>query len=452
MGNLLIKQGYIIALDSANNIFCGDILIKKDKIFKIAPHIEEKAEKTINASGKLVLPGFIHGHTHLCQTLFTPMFSKCRNNILDLEDSLDLITYYESRHTPETLYASARLGLAQLIKSGATGVNDMGTLHHQESIFCAIKESGIRAQAGKAMMDFTENLPTHLRESTEDSLKESIDLLHRWHGSADNRIRYAFAPRWQLWNTEGLLKEVRSEADHYQVGIHGHAGEGRNEASVMLRQRNRRNLTYLQSLGLVGPHVQMAHCIYLDEEEMQVIEDTGTNVIHCPVSNSVGGRGIARVPEMLARGISVALGSDGPISGNLNMFTEMRTAYYIHQRRLADSVTSSFLLPGQILRMATNGGAAALGLSNETGSLEQGKKADLIILDNGGLSAAPCVGFENEDPVTKLVLWYQSQSVQTVIIDGQIVMEDQILQTLDENQILEDAKKATQILMDHDTK
>ena len=116
------------------------------------------------------------------------------------------ITTLESHHTPETLYASARLGLAEMIKSGATGVIDMGTLHHQDSVFQAIEESGIRAQAGKAMMDLTENLPPALQETTEASVKESLDLLHRWHGKANGRIRYGFAPRWQLWNTEGLLK------------------------------------------------------------------------------------------------------------------------------------------------------------------------------------------------------------------------------------------------------
>jgi 5-methylthioadenosine/S-adenosylhomocysteine deaminase len=435
MSTLLIKQGYIITLDGAGRRFYGDILLKNDRIKQIAPQIDAQADRVIDAAGMLVLPGFVQAHLHLCQTLL-----RGQADDMGLLDWLNTITGLEALHTPETLYASARLGLAEMIKSGTTAVIDMGTLHHQDSVFRAIEESGMRAQAGKAMMDLTENLPPALRETTEQSLSESMDLLHRWHGKADGRIRYGFAPRWQLWNTEGLLKEIKQEADRTPgVGIHGHAAEIKEEVDLMLEQRGLRNLNYLAKIGVVGPNVQMAHCIWLDDSEMQVMADTGTSALHCPCCNTKLGSGIAKVPEMLARGINVALGSDGaPSNNNLDLFVEMRMASVIHKYRLGPAH-----FPAEdTLRMATNGGARAMMLADETGSIEEGKKADLIALDDGGLHAAPLADYEDDDPVKRIVSAFQSDSVRHSVIDGRLVMEDRELLTMDEAEIMEEARKA----------
>lgn len=237
---LLIQNGYLIIMDKARRQLLADLLIQDGRIRRIAAHIAGPADKVIDARGQLVLPGLVQAHIHLCQSLF-----RGQADDMPLVDWLNTITAYEARRTDETLYAAARLGLAEMIKAGATAVIDMGTLHHQDSIFRAIEESGIRAQAGKAMMDLTENLPPALQETTADSLRESMDLLHRWHGKANGRIRYGFAPRRQLWNTEGLLKEIKQEADRLGAGIHGHAAEIESEVTLMLRRRGRRNLKYL---------------------------------------------------------------------------------------------------------------------------------------------------------------------------------------------------------------
>lgn len=433
MATLLIKNGYLITMDDTDRRLRGDVLVRDDRIAEIAPRIEESADKVIDADGGLVLPGFVQAHLHLCQSLL-----RGQADDVALLEWLDRITELESHHDEETLYASARLGLAEMIKSGTTALIDMGTLHHQDSVFRAIEESGMRAQAGKAMMDLTENLPPALQETTEQSLTESMDLLHRWHGKANGRIRYGFAPRWQLWNTEGLLIEIKQEADRHGAGVHGHAGEIRDEVAIMLRQRGRRNLKYLEHIGVVGPNVQMAHCIWLDDEELAVLEETGTHVLHCPCCNAKLGSGIAHVPEMLARGISVALGSDGsPSNNNLDMFVEMRTASLVNKYRLGAQA-----MPAEdVLRMATRGGAAAIGMPDELGVLEVGRKADLIVLDDGGLHAAPLADFEIDDPVKRIVSAYQSESVRTTVIDGQVVMEDRVLLTMDEAEVLEDARR-----------
>jgi len=435
MTTILIKGGFLITMDLEDHRFHGDLLIEGNSIKQIAPNISYQADKVIDANGMLVLPGFVQAHLHLCQSLF-----RGQADDQNLISWLVTITNLEAHHTPETLYASARLGLAEMIKSGATGLIDMGTLHHQDSVFQAIEESGIRAQAGKAMMDLTENLPPALQETTETSLKESMDLLHRWHGKANGRIRYGFAPRWQLWNTDGLLREIKQEADRHGAGIHGHAGEIHDEVPQMLRERGRRNLKYLEHIGVVGPNVQMAHCIWLDEAELRVLEETGTHVLHCPCCNLKLGSGIAQVPEMLARGINVALGSDGaPSNNNLDMFIEMRLASLIHKYRLG-----ALTMPAaSVLRMATSNGAKALDLgSDHLGSLQIGKKADLIMLDDGGLHAAPLPEFDRDDPVKRIVSAYQSTSVRTSIIDGQVVLQNGKLLTMDENEILEAARNA----------
>jgi 5-methylthioadenosine/S-adenosylhomocysteine deaminase len=406
MTSILIQNGFLITMDADGSKYYGDIYIEGNKIKKIAPDIQQDAETTIDASGMLILPGFVQAHIHLCQSLL-----RGQADDQPLLDWLDTITSLEFRHTPETLYASARIGIAEMIKSGTTSIIDMGTLHHQDSVFQAIEESGIRAQAGKAMMDLTENLPPLLRESTEDSLKNSIDYMHKWHGKADGRIRYGFAPRWQLWNTTELLQTIKQEADNNPgVGIHGHAGEIEYEVEAMIAQTGKRNFLYLDSIGVVGPNVQMAHCIWLDEDEYQVMADTGTHAMHCPCCNTKLGSGIAKVPEMLEKGINVALGSDGaPSNNNLDMFIEMRLASIIHKYRLGAEK-----MPAEdVLKMATMGGAKALGMGDQIGSLEEGKIADLIILDDGGLYAAPIRSFEEDDVVKRLVSAYQSASVQT---------------------------------------
>jgi 5-methylthioadenosine/S-adenosylhomocysteine deaminase len=435
MTTILIKGGYLITMDEGDHRFYADLLIDGNRIKQIGESITAQVDRVIHARGMLVLPGFVQSHIHLCQSLFRGQADD--QNLLNW---LVTITTLESHHTPETLYASARLGLAEMIKSGATGVIDMGTLHHQDSVFQAIEESGIRAQAGKAMMDLTENLPPALQETTESSIRESLDLLHRWHGKANGRIRYGFAPRWQLWNTEGLLKEIKQEADRQGAGVHGHAGEIYDEVPQMLRERGRRNLKYLEHIGVVGPNVQMAHCIWLDDAELRVLAETGSHVLHCPCCNTKLGSGIAQVPEMLARGINVALGSDGsPSNNNLDMFIEMRLASLVNKYRLGAQAMPA----AQVLRMATLNGAKALDLGgSDFGSLEVGKKADLILLDDGGLHAAPLPDFERDDPVRRIVSAYQSTSVRTSIIDGQLVMENGRLLTMNEDEILSDASRA----------
>jgi 5-methylthioadenosine/S-adenosylhomocysteine deaminase len=288
------------------------------------------------------------------------------------------------------------------------------------------------------MMDKGDDVPSALREDTHASIDESLRLIDKWNGVANGRIRCCFAPRFAISCTRELLSEVSTLAKQHGVIIHTHASENRNECEIVERETGDRNIDYLNSLGIVGSHVVLAHCIHLDNTEMETLASTKTNVAHCPSSNLKLGSGIARVTEMLARGIPVSLGADGAACNNrLDMFTEMRTAALLQKALHGPEV----LPAARALRMATIDGALALGLDKEIGSIEVGKQADLIIVDVSELHAAP-----TGDVVSALVYSAQASDVRATIIDGQVVMRDRELSTLNEPAVLVDANREAQLL------
>jgi 5-methylthioadenosine/S-adenosylhomocysteine deaminase len=235
------------------------------------------------------------------------------------------------------------------------------------------------------------------------------------------------------------LAQVSELARKHQVLIHTHASENKKECEMVEAESGQRNVTYLDSLGISGAHVVLAHCVHLDLEEMELLMRTKTNVAHCPSSNLKLGSGLARVAEMLARRIPVSLGADGAACNNrLDMFTEMRTAALLQKLAHGPEV-----LPARrVLRMATIDGAQALGLRNVIGSLEIGKRADVIIVALDQLHSSP----ENKDVVSALVYSSVAADVRTAIIDGQVLMRDGELQTLDENVVIEEANREADAL------
>ncbi|MCL5074239.1 MAG: 5'-deoxyadenosine deaminase [Chloroflexi bacterium] len=436
MPSILIKNGRLITLNTVGEIFEGDILIQDRFIRQIGTQIASSADKVIEARGKVVLPGLIQTHVHLCQSLFRGLA-----NDLDLIDWLLRKTFpFEAAHDPDTLYDAACLGLAEMIKAGTTTIVDMGTIHHHDSVFQAIQDSGIRAQSGKAMMDHQPALPPYLCETTSDALQQSVALLEKWH-LKEERIRYGFAPRSPRHCTDELHQEVRRLAERYQVNIHSHAAESQKSNMETFQQRGLTQVRYFHAAGLTGPNLQLAHCIWLDEEELSILATTQTKVLHCPSANLKLGSGIAMVPEMLQRGVKVSIGADGAAcNDNLDPFIEMRIAALIQKPRLGPTV-----LPArEVLRMATHGGAEALGLEKEIGSLEVGKRADLIILNAEGPHLAP---LPDGDLVSRLIYSARSADVETTIVDGRILMEGRVLKTLDEEDVVARAKRSIQRIL-----
>lgn len=428
---ILISDATIITMDAENSIFTGSISIEGGRIAEIKSSDSRFSvadfDEVIDGHGRVLMPGFVQTHIHLCQTLFR-----------GAADDLALIDWLKQRiwpmeaaHTPESLYASARLGIAELIKGGTTCALTMETVHHTDAVFRAVEESGFRATVGKCLMDAGDDVPAGLSEKTDASIAESIKLLKEWHGRANGRIRYCFAPRFAVSCTRKLLEEVARLSREYGVIVHTHASENRDEIAMVERATGKRNIEYLQDVGLAAPHVVLAHCIWLDEKEMEILRVTGTHVSHCPSSNLKLGSGIARVPEMIDRGISVSLGADGaPCNNRLDMFTEMRTAALIQK-----AIQGPQILPAlTALQMATICGAKALGLGDFIGSIEVGKQADLILLNLNTLHTIP-----QPDIISTIIYAAEASNVETVVIDGQIVMRNRELIKVNERQILFDA-------------
>jgi 5-methylthioadenosine/S-adenosylhomocysteine deaminase len=300
----------------------------------------------------------------------------------------------------------------------------METVNHTAEVFKVVEETGFRATVGKCMMDKGDEVPAALQEQTESSLDESLALLEAWHGKADGRIRYCFAPRFAISCTRELLQKVASLARARGVMVHTHASENRTECELVQEESGLRNIAYLDSVGLTGRHVALAHCVHLSVDEIDTLKTTGTNVVHCPSSNLKLGSGIAPVAKLLEEGISVSLGADGAACNNrLDMFTEMRTAALLQKVLHGPEV-----LPAKrVLRMATIDGARALGLDADVGSLEPGKKADLAVVRLGRVHTTPAT-----DVVSALVYSSEVEDVDTVIIDGRLVLRDRKLLTIDE--------------------
>ena len=432
MNKLLIKNGIVVTMNRGREILKGDILIEGDVIKEVGGSLNIEADHMIDAAGKVVIPGLIQTHIHLTQALY-----RGQADDLELMDWLkNRVWPLEGSHTAESNYISAKLGIAELIKGGTTSIIDMETVSHTEPAIEAIYESGLRAMTGKCMMDYGVGVPKALMENTEESIKESVRILKAWHGKGSGRIQYAFAPRFVVSCTEELLLRVKDLAKEYDVAVHTHASENRGEIELVQKDRGMRNIKYLHKLGLTGEKLVLAHCIWLDDEEMKILAETGTHIAHCPNSNMKLASGIAKIPELLEMGANVSIGADGaPCNNNLDMFKEMSSAALIQKARLL----SPTVMPAhKVFEMATLNGAKALGMEDQLGSLEVGKKADLVIINLDNLHSTPSV---DVDIISQLVYAAKASDVETTIIDGKVVMENKVLTTLNEKHIKEEANR-----------
>lgn len=428
-----IKGGTLVTVDAADSVMDADLLVRGGRIVGIGDELGP-ADVTIDARGCAVLPGFVQTHIHLCQTLFR-----------GAADDLSLIDWLRKRvwpmeaaHSAESVRASARLGVAEMIRGGTTCALTMETVRHTEEVFRVVEESGFRATVGKCMMDKGGEVPAPLREEAEDSIMESVALFDAWHGRGGGRVRHCFAPRFAVSCTDALLRSVATLSRERGVLVHTHASENREEVEMVEAETGMRNVSYLSSVGLTGPHVVLAHCVHVDRDEQQLLAETGTHVAHCPSSNLKLSSGIAPVVEMLGRGVSVSIGADGaPCNNRLDMFTEMRTASLLQK-----VVGGAEALPARrVLRMATADGARALGLGGEIGSLEVGKRADVILVDLERTHTTP-----RPDVVSTLVYAAEARDVRTALIDGEMVLENGELKTLSETEVIAEARAESEAL------
>jgi 5-methylthioadenosine/S-adenosylhomocysteine deaminase len=409
---LIIRGATILTMNDAFDVIEGDVVIRGGRIESIGPSTYATADRVIDGSGSYLLPGFIQTHIHLCQTLFR-----------GYADDLALLDWLKTRiwpmeaaHTPASLAAAAQQAAAELLRSGTTTVLTMETVHDTDAVFEALEPMGLRAVVGKCMMDSDSAVPSRLLEETSKSIDESVAIAKRWHGRADGRLRAAFAPRFAVSCSRELLEAVARLAVEHQLVIHTHASENRDEVALIKSRTGRKNIDYLADTGLTSKHLCLAHCVWVDDAEQSLMAEREVKVLHCPGSNLKLGSGLAPVVEMRAKGISVSLGADGAACNNhLDMFEEMRLAAVLQSVRLKPGA----LTARDAVWMATREGANALGLSHELGSIEAGKRADLILIDR----TQPHLALAT-DPYSAIVYAARGTDVKTTIVDGQVLIDD----------------------------
>ena len=411
------------------------MLVRDGRIVSVGRERDGAADTIVDASGGYLLPGFIQTHVHLCQTLFRgsaddmPLLAWLRRRVWPME----------AAHTPSTLRASVRLAASELLLSGTTSVLTMETVHDTDVVFETLEEVGLRATVGKCMMDAAEDAPRRLREETRRSLDESVALKKRWDGAAGGRLRAAFAPRFAVSCSRELLEAVADVSGREQAIVHTHASESRDEAEIVRRlSGGLSNLAYLARTGLASERLCVAHCIWIDDGDQRLLADGRVKVLHCPGSNLKLGSGIAPVLELRRLGVSVSLGSDGAACNNrLDMFEEMRLAALLQAVRAGPGA----LTARDALWMATREGARALGLENETGSIEAGKRADLIVIARDRPHLAPDI-----DPWSTIVYAARGPDVRLTMVDGEILVDEFALTRMDTAEVAVTARAAAQEL------
>jgi len=430
---VVFRGGTILTIDPQHRVVTGDVASLGGALVQVGgTYTPSTRDYTIvDCAGCLVMPGLVQAHVHTCQTL-----ARGRADDMELLDWLRAVVWpYEAALDEPAIAASTELACAELLLGGTTAILDMGTVHHTDAVFAAAERSGIRATIGKAMMDAPDpQIPPGLRESTQGSLDESARLIERWHGAADGRLRYAYAPRFVLSCTDELLREVGEQARARGVRIHTHASESQGEVALVRQRFGKDNIAVLDDLGLLGDHCCIAHCIHVSADERRLLAARGAHVCHCPSSNLKLASGICLVPELLAAGVAVAIGADGaPCNNNLDGFLELRLAALLHKHRVGPRA-----LPApEVIRMATMGGAAALGLADQIGSLEVGKRADMIAVDITALHAVPTAS-----PWSAIAYAARCHDVRHVAVDGVLAVRDRALRTLEVSRVRDHARTA----------
>jgi 5-methylthioadenosine/S-adenosylhomocysteine deaminase len=433
---ILIYSGIVATIDPQKRIFeNGAVAIDDGRIMEVGETDDLKgrfeAEKEIDAMHMAVMPGLVNLHFH------TDNFSRGVGEDLGLEGWIYNIYYpMLAAMTPDDAYKSGLLAYTEVIKGGTTCVNDMYL--KLPSLADAAEKTGIRAVLSSEGADLIEG-----QESLEDNEKA---LLER-NNSAGGRITVVFGVEWIPVCSPDYIKECRRLADKHGVGIHVHLNESKDEVQVCKEKYGKPPTEFVHELGLLGPDVVAAHCVWLNDREIEIMKETGTHISHNPVSNAKLGNGVARVMDYLKAGINVGLGTDdAPCNNNNDMFEVMKYASLFQKAVHTDA---SLLRSEQVLEMATICGARALGMEDQIGSLEPGKKADIILVNLWTPALTPVFLGKNFNVLAHLVFAAHGDNVDTVIIDGKMVMEGRKMLTVDEEEVIEEATRAAHRVIKH---
>ena len=429
--DIIIKNGTGITMDAQNTIFKNGFLgIKGDTISYIGSGDGEeiRAEKTIDVDEGLILPGLINGHTHAAMTLFRGLADD-----LPLMDWLNNYIFpAESRMDADFVFTGTLLACAEMIMSGTTTFCDMYLF--EEEVAKAAKRAGMRSLVGEVLYDF--DSPNY--GSVENGLRYTESLINKWQN--DPLVSIAVEPHSLFTCSPDLLSSANDMALRHNVPLIIHLAETLNELDEVKKRYGKRPVEHLRTLGLLGPHLIADHCVHLEMNDIRMLAENGVKAIHNPESNMKLASGIAPVPDMLANHVTVGLGTDGCASNNnLDLLTEMDMAAKLHKINTMDTTVMDALT---VMRMATIEGAKALGMGDIAGSLENGKRADVIIVDTKRPHLTPMY-----NPYSHLVYAARGNDVIHSIINGRLVMEDRELLTIDLYEIMERARQKSEDVM-----
>jgi cytosine/adenosine deaminase-related metal-dependent hydrolase len=438
---MLFTNATIITMNPTRDIITGGaIAIKDNRIAAVgktdALLRQYSGDQVIDVKGKLIIPGLIDTHVHLAQALIRG----CADDMALIQWLYERVWVLQGNFTHDDGYVSARLCIAEMLKSGTTTFLESMLAHRYgfDGIARAVDESGIRACLAGIVMDIgtyaTQSSSMHpgMVESRETSLFGVLDMHSKWHGAANDRVHVWFGPRTPGGVSSELYREMSDYAHQRDMGITMHLAEVEADKIFLNEKYGLSPVYYAESVGLLGPKTVLVHMVWLARADIDKLAETRTSVSHNPSSNSKLASGVCKVPQMLASGVNVALGCDGgPSNNDYDLVREMKLAAIIHK-----AVTNNpLIVPAEtVLEMATINGARALGLEQEIGSLEVGKKADLVIIDLNRLHTTP-----SPNPISSLVYAATGAEVDTVVVDGRIVVEHGQLLTMDENEVMEQA-------------
>ena len=423
--DILIMNGTILTMDPHQTILeRGFLCIQGDAISAIGngdPH-ELRASKIIDAKGGLILPGLINGHTHAAMTLF--------RGLADDLPLMEWLNHYifpvESRMDREFVRTGTLLACAEMILSGTTTFCDMYLF--EEEVAKAAQVAGMRCLVGEVLYDF----PSPNYGPIEEGLKYTEALIRKWQGHP--LVSIAVEPHAVYTCSPDLLISANGLAKRYGVPLIIHVAESASEIEEVGKKYGKKPFEHLESLGVLGPHLIADHCVHLDDAEIRRMVKHDVKAITNPESNMKLASGIAPVPRLLAQGITVGLGTDGCASNNnLDLFEEMDTTAKVHKVGAMDPTVLDALT---VFKMATLSGAKALGMGDRIGSLEVGKKADVIVVDTHKPHLTPMY-----NPYSHLVYAAKGSDVSHCLINGKVVMEDRKLLTLDLQEVLRSARE-----------
>lgn len=430
--DILIKNCQVLNPDFTISTDCS-VAIDNTLIVEIGNskemELKYEPEETIQGKGKLLMPGLIDGHTHTCQQLL-------RGKVSDEYPMIwtRFLVPFESNLTPEDSYVSAQLACLEMIKSGTTAFADSGGVH-MHRVADAVIESGMRAAIAKSTMDMGNAITGAMKETAEEAIERTEELYKAYQGAGDGRVDIWFAIRQVMTCSEKLVRMVVEKAKEYNTGIHAHLCEHKDEVSFCLQNYKKRPAEFLNDLGALGPNLLTAHNVVLSEHDITLMAEKGVKVIHCPRTN-LANHGFPKTPRILEAGASVGLGCDGSAPSNSSLFDEIKVLRYGTLAYWGLTVFDPVVLTcTTLLKMATQGGANAIQHGDILGTVEVGKKADLILLNVDQPHITP-----SQVLVNTIVEAASGHDVTDSIINGKVVMKNREVLTLDEERIIAESK------------